>query len=48
MTDLSVPPFASPIGQPLKRREDRRLLTGAGQYTDDIVLHRQTYGVFVR
>ncbi len=36
------------IGQPVKRREDARFLTGRGQYTDDIVLPRQTYGVFVR
>src|SRR5690606_702163 len=47
MTDLSTTPV-SPIGQSLARREDRRFLTGAGQYTDDIVLHGQTYGVFVR
>ena len=47
MTDLSVPP-QSPIGQPLKRREDARFLTGAGQYTDDVVLPGQTYAVFVR
>ena len=44
MTDLSN----SPIGKPIVRREDRRFLTGAGQYTDDVVLPRQTYGVFVR
>ena len=50
MTDLSVPPISpiSPIGQPLKRREDLRFLTGAGQYTDDVVMHGQTYGVFLR
>jgi len=36
------------IGQPVKRREDARFLTGRGQYTDDIVLPRQSYGVFVR
>ncbi|MDR7269811.1 carbon-monoxide dehydrogenase large subunit [Pelomonas saccharophila] len=36
------------IGQSVKRREDARFLTGRGQYTDDIVLPRQTYGVFVR
>ncbi|MFN3861299.1 MAG: xanthine dehydrogenase family protein molybdopterin-binding subunit [Roseateles sp.] len=36
------------IGQPVKRREDARFLTGRGQYTDDIVLPRQAYGVFVR
>ena len=44
MTDLST----SPIGQSLRRREDARFLTGSGQYTDDVVLHRQTYASFVR
>ena len=29
----------------VQRREDRRFLTGAGQYTDDVVLPGQTYGV---
>jgi aerobic carbon-monoxide dehydrogenase large subunit len=47
MTDLSTPP-ASAIGQSLRRREDARFLTGAGQYTDDVVLPGQTYGVFAR
>ena len=47
MTDMSQPPL-SPIGQPLQRREDYRFLTGAGQYTDDVVLPGQTYGVFLR
>ena len=27
------------IGEPLRRKEDYRFLTGAGQYTDDITLH---------
>jgi carbon-monoxide dehydrogenase large subunit len=44
MTDMSN----SPIGKPLLRREDQRFLTGAGQYTDDVVLPGQTYGVFLR
>ncbi|MBN9425402.1 MAG: xanthine dehydrogenase family protein molybdopterin-binding subunit [Burkholderiales bacterium] len=44
MTDMSN----SPIGQSLLRREDQRFLTGAGQYTDDIVLPGQTYGYFLR
>jgi carbon-monoxide dehydrogenase large subunit len=44
MTDLSN----SPIGQPLRRREDYRFLTGAGQYTDDVVMPGQTYAAFVR
>ena len=43
-----VDPSKSPIGQSVRRREDRRFLTGAGQYTDDVVLHGQTYGVFLR
>ena len=48
MTDMSVPPLSGPIGQPLRRREDHRFLTGAGQYTDDVLMPGQTYGVFVR
>ena len=44
MTDMSN----SPIGKPLLRREDVRFLTGAGQYTDDVMLPGQTYGVFLR
>ncbi len=36
------------IGQPVKRREDLRFLTGRGLYTDDITLPQQTYAVFVR
>jgi carbon-monoxide dehydrogenase large subunit len=48
MTDMSVPPMTSPIGQSLKRREDERFLTGAGQYTDDVVMHGQTYAAFLR
>jgi len=47
MTDMSVPPL-SPIGQSLKRREDQRFLTGAGQYTDDVVMHGQTFAAFLR
>jgi len=38
----------SPIGQSVKRREDARFLTGAGQYTDDVVMHGQTYAAFLR
>ena len=36
------------IGQPVKRKEDQRFLTGRGQYTDDLRLEGQTYAVFVR
>jgi len=36
------------IGQSVKRKEDARFLTGAGQYTDDVTLPNQTYGYFLR
>ena len=41
----AVDPSKSPIGQSVRRREDRRFITGAGTYTDDVVLHGQTFGV---
>jgi len=44
MTDMSQ----SPLGKSLVRREDERFLTGRGQYTDDVVLPRQTYASFLR
>jgi len=36
------------IGQSVVRREDQRFLTGVGQFTDDITLHGQSYGYFLR
>jgi aerobic carbon-monoxide dehydrogenase large subunit len=36
------------VGQPALRIEDRRLLTGAGHFTDDIAYPAQCYGVMVR
>jgi aerobic carbon-monoxide dehydrogenase large subunit len=36
------------IGQPVRRREDLRLITGKGCYTDDINLPDQVYAVMVR
>ena len=36
------------IGARIARKEDYRFLTGAGQYTDDVTLPRQTHAVFVR
>ena len=44
----AVDPSKSPIGQSVRRREDRRFITGAGNYTDDVVLQGQTFGVFLR
>ncbi|MGE0357334.1 MAG: xanthine dehydrogenase family protein molybdopterin-binding subunit [Burkholderiales bacterium] len=39
---------ASTLGERVERKEDVRFLTGAGQYTDDIVLPRQSWGHFLR
>ena len=39
---------AGGIGAPLKRKEDRRLLTGRGAYSDDVNLDGQLYAAFVR
>src|SRR4051795_12845740 len=36
------------IGRPVKRREDLRLLTGRGRYSDDLNLPGQAYAVMVR
>ncbi len=36
------------IGQPVRRKEDVRLLTGKGQYTDDINIDGQAWAAFVR
>lgn len=36
------------IGQPVLRKEDRRLLTGKGRFTDDLTLANQSYAVILR
>jgi aerobic carbon-monoxide dehydrogenase large subunit len=36
------------VGQPVRRLEDVRLLTGEGRYQDDQTFHRQTWCVFIR
>ena len=36
------------VGQSVKRKEDARFLTGAGQFTDDVVLPGQTHAYFLR
>jgi carbon-monoxide dehydrogenase large subunit len=36
------------LGQPIRRKEDERLLTGKGAYTDDLDLPRQAWGAVVR
>lgn len=36
------------IGQPLRRKEDRRLLTGKGRFSDDFHMEGQVYAAMVR
>jgi len=36
------------IGQPVRRKEDARLLTGKGRFTDDFSIDGQTYAAIVR
>src|SRR6056297_1012199 len=36
------------IGARVKRKEDKRFITGTGKYTDDIRLENQAYAAFVR
>jgi carbon-monoxide dehydrogenase large subunit len=36
------------IGKSVKRKEDARFLTGAGQYTDDVTMANQAHAYFLR
>ncbi len=45
---MNAPDQQRMIGASVKRKEDYRFLTGAGQYTDDVVLAHQTWAVFLR
>jgi aerobic carbon-monoxide dehydrogenase large subunit len=45
---MSLSPAGNGIGQPVRRREDLRLLTGGGRYSDDINVLGQAYAVMVR
>jgi aerobic carbon-monoxide dehydrogenase large subunit len=36
------------LGQPVRRHEDLRLITGQGRYTDDVVLPQMTYAFVLR
>jgi aerobic carbon-monoxide dehydrogenase large subunit len=45
---MSGPPTSTGIGQPVRRREDLRLVTGQGRYTDDLALPGQVYAAMVR
>ncbi|HEU0217915.1 MAG TPA: xanthine dehydrogenase family protein molybdopterin-binding subunit [Stellaceae bacterium] len=41
-------PTGTGIGQPVRRREDLRLVTGRGRYSDDLNLPGQAHAIFVR
>ena len=41
-------PQKTGIGQPVRRKEDFRLLTGRGRYSDDVTLPGMAHAVFVR
>src|SRR5438270_354669 len=45
-SDILIEQFG--IGQPVRRREDQRFLTGAGHFTDDIDLPGQAWGYVLR
>jgi aerobic carbon-monoxide dehydrogenase large subunit len=45
---MSLSPTGTGIGQPVRRREDLRLLTGRGRYSDDVNVAGQAYAVMVR
>ena len=40
--------LSSYVGASVKRKEDPRFITGAGNYVDDITLQRQSYVAMVR
>jgi aerobic carbon-monoxide dehydrogenase large subunit len=46
--DIAAVAAIGAIGQPLRRKEDRRLLTGKGRFTDDFNMAGQAYAVMVR
>ena len=45
---MSEPAKGMGIGQPVRRKEDVRLITGCGRYTDDLNLPGQAYAAMVR
>jgi carbon-monoxide dehydrogenase large subunit len=45
---MTETPVLKPIGQPVRRKEDRRLLTGRGQFSDDFAIEGQAHAAMVR
>jgi CO/xanthine dehydrogenase Mo-binding subunit len=48
MTDVLDAPATTPLGQPIKRTEDPRFITGKGRYLDDIKLQSMTHMAILR
>src|SRR5260370_24973467 len=46
--DIAAVAAIGTIGQPLRRKEDHRLLTGKSRLTDDFNMAEQAYAVMVR
>src|SRR5437667_5902496 len=46
--DIDAVAAIGAIGQPVRRKEDQRLLTGNGRFTDDFSVAGQAYAVIVR
>ncbi len=45
---MSLAPISNLIGQPVRRKEDQRLLTGKGRFSDDVNVPGQLYAVMLR
>ena len=45
---MSISAISHKIGQPVRRREDQRLLTGKGRFSDDVNLPHQVYAAMLR
>jgi len=49
MSETTVQPVAARfVGQSIARKEDRRLVTGHGQYVDDVAIPGLLHGAFLR
>jgi carbon-monoxide dehydrogenase large subunit len=48
MNKPAIPIDFAAVGQPLRRKEDVRLLTGRGRFSDDFNMDRQAYAAMVR
>jgi carbon-monoxide dehydrogenase large subunit len=48
VNDHTLPAAFNSIGHPLRRKEDLRLITGHGQFSDDFALDGQIYAAMVR